>query len=507
MLPVIAGLLLPFCFAPFNWWPLLLPAIWLLHHTLRYDKPRYAALQGGLFGLAFFGVGVSWVFVSIHVHGNASVLLATFLTAFFVAGISLFPVLQFYLTARITAANKPLINALSFVCLWVIFEWFRSWFLTGFPWLLLGNAFIPTPLTGWAPITGVYGVTALAIVSALLSMKLLQSLWQQTIRRNAQAAATAIAIIWLSGWALQSVNWTTKGASFTVGMVQPDIAQADKWQSDKKPEITQVYLSMTESLWDKDLIIWPESALPYFKHQAEPLLAQLKEQALATNTTLSLGILSAEFDPSGQTRIYNSFMATGEGKGLYHKQKLVPFGEYVPLESLLRGLIDFFNLPRSHTQRGNSDQQALSFRAKKFIALICYEVVYPDFVADMAAGTQFLVTVSNDSWFGKSIGPHQHLQIAQMRALETQRYLLRATNNGITAIINPAGKLARSIPQFERALLTGEASFRSGSTPFMVTGSWPVLIIAGLTAFYCCAFRRSIKSDQANIPGAKRAGR
>jgi len=482
LIPIIAGALLPFGFAPFHWWPLILPGLWLLNHSLNYQNPRQAAVQGWLFGMAFFGVGVSWVFVSIHEHGNASVPLAGMLTALFIVGISLFPMLQFYLTAKLTPRKHPLLNGLSFLSFWVVFEWFRSWFLTGFPWLYLGNAFIDTPIAGWGPVTGVYGVTAVALFS-VIALGWSLSLSGRAIMKVVLLAG--IGGLWLGGWALQSVAWTNQGQIFSVAMVQADIAQADKWKQEKKLANTNHYLSLTDLLWDADLIIWPETALPYFKHQVEPLLQRLNTKAKQTETTLALGILSADFDPPADPRLYNSFLVLGQGEGLYHKQKLVPFGEYVPLESLLRGLIDFFNLPMSHMQRGHDHQSALSFRDKKLMPLICYEVVYPDFVASYATQADVLVTVSNDSWFGTSIGPHQHLQIAQMRALETQRYVLRATNNGITAIIDPAGKIEHIVPQFERTALTGDAHFRSGNTPFMVTGSWPVLLFVAALILFC----------------------
>jgi apolipoprotein N-acyltransferase len=481
LMPFSAGVLLPFGFAPYYWWPLVFPAIWLLTESLYFQKPKLAALQGWLFGTGFFGVGVSWVYVSIHEHGNASAPLAFFLTALFVAAMSLFPTLQFYLTAKLTPAKNQIYNSLSFLCLWALFEWFRSWFLTGFPWLFLGNAFIESPLAGWGPVVGVYGVSTLAMLSALV----LQWCWSQRQQPNVAISLIVVAVIWIGGWRLQSVAWTSQGESIKVSMVQANIAQADKWIPANKQSITRHYLSLTENLWGSDLIIWPETALPYFMHQAKTLLNALDSKAKSTQTALALGILSAEFKPGEATKIHNSFTVVGEGKGLYYKQKLVPFGEYVPLESLLRGLIEFFDLPMSDLQAGTSAQSALSFRDKKLMPLICYEVVYPDFVASYARQADLLVTVSNDSWFGTSIGPHQHLQMAQMRALETQKYVLRATNNGITAIINPQGRIDVIAPQFKSTVLSGNASFRPGSTPFMLTGSWPVLTLLVLLACWC----------------------
>jgi len=175
---------------------------------------------------------------------------------------------------------------------------------------------------------------------------------------------------------------------------------------------------------------------------------------------------------------HNSIMATGNGEGMYHKQKLVPFGEYVPLAGLLRGLISFFDLPMSNFTPGPDYQKPLKANGINVMPYICYEVAYPDFVAFNARNAGLLVTISNDGWFGDSIGPQQHLQMARMRALETGRYMLRGTNNGVTAIINEKGEITERIPQFERDVLTGEAYTAKGQTPYMQTGSWPVLTLA-----------------------------
>ncbi len=497
IIPAMAGALLPFCFAPYDLWPLAFPAIFLLLHFTTYDSLLRSLAQGWSFGLGFFGVGVSWVYVSIHDHGGASIPLALSLTALFVAGIALFPALQFVLTAKLVAtAKKPLGitgRTLLFTSVWVLFEWFRSWFLTGFPWLYLGNAFIDTPLAGWAPITGVYGISLFILLTAAA----IYLCWHYRQKKLLINTLLLIGSLWGGGALLKSVEWTQAlDEPFTVSMVQANIPQDEKWEPSNRGWITKDYLDLTNDLWSSDLIIWPETALPYFQHQAANLLSQLDQKAKDTNTTLAMGILSAEFDKSGKATVYNSFSVIGNGEGLYNKQKLVPFGEYVPLEEQLRGLIRFFNLPMSDMAKGSTEQGSLHYGRNRLMPLICYEVVYPDFVADHARQAELLVTVSNDSWFGASIGPHQHLQIAQMRALETRKYMLRSTNNGITAIIDPFGKITDRIPQFERTTLTGQARLRSGETPFVLTGSWPSLIICALIVIGILRTRRLAESPQ-----------
>jgi len=235
---------------------------------------------------------------------------------------------------------------------------------------------------------------------------------------------------------------------------------------------------MTEEHWDKDIILWPETAIPIPQDQAGKIIDHIEER-LGENSTLISGI--PWYGYSGEIEDYtfhNSILAAGGGEGMYHKQKLVPFGEYVPLQGLLRGLIGFFDLPMSSFTPGPGQQSGLSATDTRLMPYICYEVAYPDFVAFNARNTGMLVTISNDGWFGDSIGPLQHLQLARMRALETGRYMLRGTNNGVTAIINEKGQITERIPQFQRAVLTGEVFSATGSTPYMQTGSWPVLTLA-----------------------------
>ncbi len=495
LLPAIAGACLPFSFAPYYFWPIAFPALGLLYRFFAYSNVKQALIQGWTFGLGFFGVGVSWVYVSIHEHGNAPIPLALALTALFVAAIAIFPAVQFALTAKLSRSIHSITNLIIFISMWVLFEWIRSWLFTGFPWLYLGNAFIDTPLAGWAPIAGVYGVSLLS----LLSVACLYLAWHYRRKEIVISATGLLLAIWLGGAFLGQVRWTDPAPnSFKVSMVQANIPQEEKWLPANRSRITRDYLDLTDTLWGSDLIIWPETALPYFKHQAESFLAKLDKKARETNTALAMGILSADFNSLGEATIYNSFTIVGLGEGLYNKQKLVPFGEYVPLEEQLRGLIQFFNLPMSDMAKGSDQQTSLKFGNAHLMPLICYEVVYPDFVAAYAQTADILVTVSNDSWFGASIGPHQHLQIAQMRALETQKYMLRSTNNGITAIIDPWGQVMTKAAQFEKTVLTGEARLQKGETPFVKTGSTPVLLLVfGILSGACWHARKKVsaKSD------------
>lgn len=459
---------------------------------LRDKSPRQAAWLSWIYGLGLFGTGVSWVYVSIHVHGPAPVWLAVFLTALFVMGIALFTAFQgwiFAQTSRHSGLTDGLRYLLLFSAIWVLGEWFRTWFLSGFPWLFLGHSMLKTPMAGFAPIGGVYLVSFCTLLAAS-GLTTLAEQFFTAAKNRARVVFVVIGLLALIGvgQALRSVDWTqAEDTLLSVGLVQPDIAQEDKWSADQQlPQIRKI-LALHHQLSDQDVVIWPETALPLFLSQAGPLLQKLDQEAKASNQSVLLGILTAEReetppDAPSRYRIYNSFLATGNAEGLYHKQRLVPFGEYVPFASALRGLIQFFDLPMSDMASGEGGQALLRAGNYHFMPFICYEIVYPDLVAEHAGASDFLVTVSNDTWFGDSAGPLQHLQMAQMRALENQKPLLRGTNNGVTAIINYQGEITDRLPQFEAGVLRATFAPRTGSTPFSQTGSWPIIMLLLLQA-------------------------
>jgi len=231
-------------------------------------------------------------------------------------------------------------------------------------------------------------------------------------------------------------------------------------------------------LTGSDLILWPETAVTVLKDQFQAYLDTINQEAINNNTTLITGIPFRYTEGPFKGEFHNSILAIGTGGGLYHKQKLVPFGEYIPLEEAIRGLLPFFDLPMSSFKQGSEKQALLKVEKDDQLFMIapfiCYEIVYPEFVAEMAKESDLLITISNDAWFGDSLGPKQHMAIAQMRALETQRYLLRSTNTGITALVNHRGKIVKQLPTEQRATLTAFAQIRQGQTPFMMMGLWPL---------------------------------
>lgn len=490
LLSLLAGSLLPLAFAPLNLWPLALLCPAVLALLTRHQSSRFSLLLGFVFGLGFFGVGASWVYVSIHQYGAASVPLAALLTVLFVTLLSAIFSLPFGLLGWLK--NLSLVGHFcAFCALWVIGEWLRSWLFTGFPWLLIGYTQLSTPLSGWAPVAGIFAVSLLTVAfSCSLGLLLVTRGWNARL-----LTLLLLAAICGSGLYWQQQHWTqADGPVIEVALVQPNIAQQNKW----KPEYLRPSLEHLQSLslpaWEADWIIWPEAAIPMLYHNALPFLEQMNYRATATESAFITGILYDDRDAEGQPQIFNSLVGLGLASGNYHKTRLVPFGEYVPLENWLRGLIEFFNLPTSIITSGPQQQPGLQVGRYRLAAAICYEIVYPDLVARNSHNSAAIVTVSNDAWFGHSWGPLQHLQMAQMRALETGRYVIRATNNGISAIIQPDGSLMARSVQFESDMIAAEINPVSGDTPFMRHGSEPLLValFALLTAIAGYSrFRRS----------------
>ena len=473
LIALLSGAIGPLAFSPNNMWLLGLISVMGLYIALKFSTPRHGAIAGWFFGLGFFGVGASWVFVSINVYGNASVPLAGFLTGLFVMGLGLLFALQAWLTQRFFDRSFYLF---SFAALWVLGEWLRSWFLTGFPWLYLGYPHIESGLAGIAPIFGVLGISLVAAISgaAFGEMALI---WRKTKAHKAYAVArsympTGLFVLWILAQLCGKLTWVTpSGANISVGIVQANIDQGEKFDAAFIEQNLALYDELSSPLWHNDVVVWSETAIPYIYENASPVVNYLSSQASTNNATLVTGIFG-----QSDKGVHNSIISLGDGDGIYHKQRLVPFGEYVPLRAVFSSLLQIFDLPMSSLTRGAPGQDALSAGGYLIAPFICYEVVYPDFVRRHAASADYLVTISNDTWFGASWGPLQHLEMAQMRALENGRYMIRATNNGVSAIINARGEITARTGQFKAQVLEGEIELMLGRTPFSFWGSWPVLV-------------------------------
>ncbi len=481
LLALLAGALMPLALAPFDLWPLALLSIALHYLGLRRLSARQALLRGWCYGFGSFAAGTSWVYVSIHDFGAASPPLAGFLTLAFVGGLGLLFALSSWVWVRwLRRDGAPLADALCFAALWLAQESFRSWFLTGFPWLYAGYSQLHGPLAPLAPLGGVWLISLVLALSAVLLVRLPGLLRQP---RALVAGLVLLLAPWLIALGLTGRAWTEPlGAPLSVAAVQGNVPQTLKWDPEQLRAQLLLYRDLTLQAPRSDLVVWPETAVPVMLDRAHGYLDELQARLAERDSQLITGVPVRLPNDAGELRYYNGILSVGSGQPAYLKQKLVPFGEYLPLQELLRGLIAFFDLPMSDFARGPSGQPLLQAQGLSIAPYICYEVVYPEFAASLAADSTLLLTISNDAWFGRSLGPLQHLQMAQMRALEAGRWMIRATNNGVTALIDPQGRIQRELPQFEQGVLQGEVQPMQGLTPYLRWRGWP------LAAFCLAAF-------------------
>ena len=341
--------------------------------------------------------------------------------------------------------------------IWFGVEWFKGWFLTGMPWLSLGYAHNESPLAGFAPLVGVYGIGALCVVLAVCLV--------QAIDCRRYAPLLLWLLLPLAGFGLKQVDWTEPLPNpLRATMVQGNIPQQLKWRSDQYANIFNTYWRETGRYWDSDLIIWPETALPGNSLQIrDSLIPTLQAAATEQGTTLLSGLVYGE---SGTRQFYNSVMQFGAETGVYHKRHLVPFGEFYPMRWLLDLFSGLISIPYSDLSSGPDEQPLMRVGEFYLGVSICWEDVFSRDINLALPQANLLVNVSNDAWFGDSTAPHQHLQIAQMRSLETERAMMRATNNGISAFIDYKGGIIELSEQFRIDSISASVQARRGVTPF-----------------------------------------
>ncbi len=469
-----AGCLIPFSFAPFNIWPLGILALSIFALLINRQSLKAVWWRSWWFGVGMYSVGVSWIYVSISGFGGAPAPLAAFLVLIFVFFMAAFFSLPFYAFGRWFSRHK--LNLLiAFPATWLISEWLRTWLLTGFPWLFIGYADLTNWLSGWAPVVGVMG---LSLFSALTAALIAQVISTPKKSLSLILGSIAVVVIWLAGFALQQVEWTKVAPTPTsIAIVQPNINQEDKWQTDFQQTNFDLLRSTTEPLWGHKLIIWPEAAIIQPYSTVLPFLNEMNRKATDTESGLITGII---FDDQEKEVYYNSVVTFGKAIGIHHKRRLVPFGEYVPIEAL-RNLIEFFNLPTSIISLGPEEQHGLKVDDLMIAPSVCYEVAFPDLIAKNAVDSQLLLSVSNLGWFGDSLGRHQFMQMAQMRALETQHYYAYSTNNGPSAIFDRKGNITAQTKAFKQTSLSSEIYAVDGATPFMRFGSLPLVLLSILS--------------------------
>lgn len=488
LLALVLGAMLPLGFAPLGWSPIVLLALAAWFVLLPQAATRWqAACSGFAFGLGFFLVGASWVYVSLHVYGHMVMPLAALATFLFAAYLALFPALAAVLfrlraeKAHDSAARSLLLWA---PLLWTASEWLRGWLFTGFPWLALGYSQAPSGwLAGFTPLMGTYGVTWLLAIQA----GLLAWVWQARRQRAAWLRPGAVFMaLSVAGIGLAQIGWTQPvGEPVKVALLQGNISQDQKWLAEVRVATMRLYLDMLRAT-DARIVVMPETALPMFFDQVpREFLEEVEAHARQHRTVVLMGAVQRTA-ADGAFDYFNAVVPLGEGvpanSPTYTKAHLVPFGEYIPMG--FGWILKVLQIPLTDFARGGIPQPPLQVAGQKVAANICYEDAFGDELRHGARNATLLVNVSNVAWFGRSWAADQHFQMSQMRAQETGRWMLRATNTGVTGAIDERGRAIAALPQHELGVLEVSAQGRTGDTPYLWWGDWPVLaLLAALGIF------------------------
>jgi len=497
--PVIALLAGAFCvfgFAPFGIFPvpvIALAALFVL--WLRADSRRAAARLGFMFGLGLFSTGISWIYIALHDYGDMAMLLAAPATLLFAAFLALFTAFAGYLQARIPTSIM-LRTVLVMPAIWVLIEWLRGMIFTGFPWLTFGYAHSGSPLAGYAPLIGVYGVSLIAAVCAGLIALLVRAVSPAIfvgpedakeisssgiyraygLRTNAVLIALAILIsLWVGGAILRVVTWTQpQGEPISVALVQGNIPQELKFNGDALVNTLETYRRLAQKSRAR-LIVLPETAFPMLRSEVPPFLIELlRNHARQNGGDMLIGSFVLN-----NGSYYNSVFSTGTAKEQhYHKHHLVIFGEFIPLRPIFGWLInEVLDIPMGDLGRGDAVQAPLEVAGQRIAVDICYEDVFGEEIIRSMPQATMLVNFTNDAWYGESHAAAQHNQIAQFRAMETGRMMLRATNTGVTSIIDQDGKVLELLPQHQEGVLEGMAQGYQGLTPYARWGNAAVMLL------------------------------
>jgi apolipoprotein N-acyltransferase len=476
LLALLAGILLVFAFAPahFVWLAVLCPAV--LYALITKQTAKRATALSFVFGLGFFGTGISWVFVSIYFFGGTSFLIAFLLTSLLVLALSCFFGILGFTLQRYFAKNNMAKILLVYPALWALLEALRSWIFTGFPWLILGHTTANSLFSGLAPIFGAYGSSYfLVLIGSLFYVACVPHYGESKFYgwKFSNLSLTALIVLTIGVSSLSTINWTKSNSpALSVSLVQGNIPQNLRWDAKQVNNILNTYQALTPRYYQNNLIVWPEAAIPLSTEQAINFTDKIEKELETTHSALITGVPYVN-----KQNYYNAVIGLGDAQGIYLKRHLVPFGEYMPYEKWLRGLIQFFNLPMSNFLPGPPHQSLISVHGIPIGVFICYEVTYSSIVRENLPAAGLLITVSDDAWFGRSFAPWQHLQIGQFTALETGRQMLFVGNDGVTAIINSKGQLQSILPQFTTNVLNGHVAAYTGTTPWVMFGDLPYLII------------------------------
>lgn len=486
LLAAFIGATTTLAFAPFSYWPIAIFSPFLLLLLLNKQSTKAGFFIAFAWGLGQFGTGINWVHVSIDTFGGMPKIASITLMTLLVTYLAIYPALFGALLNRFFPKTNTQRLVIAAPIIWLITDWLRGWVMTGFPWLWLGYSQIDSPLNAYAPVSGVEAITLMLwLIAGSLALVVMTRKW---------GYLAIPALVFALAFGLNQVSWVKPDPSTktSFALIQGNIDQKMKWVPSHRWPTLMKYTDISRDNWGTDIIIWPEAAIPALESDLPAFLHNLDTAAKANNSALITGVLSQD-DMGG---FYNNVLTLGQN-GLgpydydtakrYSKHHLLPFGEFVPFGDLLRPIAPLFNLPMSSFQRGDFIQPNLVANGRHLVAALCYEIIFSEQVRqNVTPDTDFILTLSNDAWFGHSIGPLQHMEIARMRALELGKPLIRATNNGVTAVTDYKGRITKQVPQFQTEVLKADVTSTSGNTPYRSLGSWLLYLwcVIGLLAIW-----------------------
>jgi apolipoprotein N-acyltransferase len=416
--------------------------------------------------------------------------LALFLMVGLVAIMGAYHALLGWLVAKFLPERGALRWMVGIPGAWLFIEWWRSWFLSGFGWLALGYAHTDNWLGALAPIIGQYG---LGLLTSMLAGALVAALLGNRRARIASGALYLVA--WGAAFGLRGIEWTDPYSHpITVAVVQGGIPQDEKWIGENLESILELYKTRTREAHGAALIVWPESAIPDLANNHIEYIRDVYQEASAHGSSLMVGTLRAEENAkTGEEEYFNSILSMDKatpGVGWYDKHHLVPFTEFVPVPGFVREWLRLMTLPYSDFNRGAAQQAPLEAAGQRIAASVCYEDAYGSTQLPALRTATMLVNVTNDGWFGHSSARYQHLQLSRMRAMEAGRPMVRAANDGVSAVIGPRGEIIATAPEYEANVMRAELQPRIGLTPYARSGNWPIVCLALVFGLFSAYLRR-----------------
>ena len=462
------GLIFSLGFAPNDLWFISMLSLTCLHFLIQEASKKELFYIGYFYGFGLWSLGVSWLYVSIYFYGNLGFITSLTLTIIFIAILSLYlgATLLLYYYLRL---NSKFSIIFSLPLAWIVVEYLRSILFTGFPWLISGTMLADTLIDGWTPIIGAQGNTFLLLLLSSLLFLIIKDL---TKLRTALLPLIFFVLLFISSFSLKQIEWTTLSGSIKASIIQPNLELEKKWSTEGIIETKNMMEMAIENAEEGEVIVFPETALIFSQNEIKDWIAYIDYKAEQKQITLITGIIERE----EASKVRNRILGLGTENWHYDKVKLVPFGEFIPFEGIAGKFFDILGLKLTNTVPGKLIN-SIEAGNIKISPSICYEIAFPGLIRKTASKSNLLVTISNDTWFGRSYGPIQHLEIAQNRALEHKKAILRSTNSGISAFISNNGKILKKQGYFEDKMLKTEVNLYEGKTFYAKYGNLPLYLI------------------------------